>query len=77
MSRIGVLLVVLVLAGCAKRDREPRLIECSVDDTLVFVAPGVTGWDVSNNGLLTTYSPTDGRMYRKMQPNETCRAVSP
>ena len=74
MRRLAPLAAILALSACSTA--EPVDIECSVDDTLVFVAPGAIIWSVTDSGVLNTYSPTDGRLYRRMQENETCREVS-
>ena len=74
MTRLALLAAILALSACSQG--APVDVECSVDDTLVFVAPGAINWRVTDSGVLNTYSPTDGRLYRRMQENETCRAVS-
>ena len=75
MKRIAILTAILALSACSQG--APVDVECSVDDTLVFVALGVEYWDVTDNGILETYSPADGYLYRRMQENETCREVLP
>lgn len=74
MSRLLTLSLALALSACSTA--EPVDIECSVDDTLVFVAPGATDWTVTDTGILVTYSRDDGKLFRRMQENETCRAVT-
>ena len=74
MSRLLTLSLALALSACSQGT--PVDVECSVDDTLVFVAPSVSVWDVRSGGVLMTYSREDGNLYRRMQENETCRAVS-
>lgn len=59
-------------------DAAPSL-ECSVDDTLSFVAFNVTEWDM-RGGTLTLTSEEGGRpfvMARTMIAGETCREVFP
>ena len=74
MRRLALLAAILALSACSQG--APVDVECSVDDTLVFVAPGATRWDVTDNGILKTYSPDEGYLYRRMQENETCREVT-
>ena len=74
MRRLAPLAAILALSACSQGT--PVDVECSVDDTLVFVAPGATDWDVTDSGILVTYSREDGKLFRRMQENETCRAVS-
>jgi hypothetical protein len=71
-TSVYLLLTALLLGGCSNG---PVAVECSVDDTLVFVAPRADNWGV-NAGTLMVYSHADGRLYRRMQENETCRAVA-
>ena len=74
MTRLALLAATLALSACSQGT--PVDVECSVDDTLVFVAPSASAWDVRSGGVLMTYSREDGRLYRRMQENETCRAVT-
>lgn len=53
---------------------EPVTVECSIDDTLVFVAYGATAFR-ARDGMVAV-NTEDGRMFRRMQENETCREVS-
>ena len=68
MKPLAVILAALALTGCA---REPGTLECSIDDTPVFVAYGVSRWYAS--GDTVTAHSEDGRLVRRMEPNETCR----
>lgn len=74
MTRLALLAAILALSACSQSASVD--VECSVDDTLVFVAPSATDWNVTDSGILQTYSREDGKLYRRMQENETCRAVS-
>ena len=52
-------------------------LECSVDDTLTFVAYDVTHWDIAQ-GTLDVVSEEDGELFamsRVMLAGETCREV--
>ena len=70
--RVGVIAACLALAGCS--NREPVVIECSMDDSLVFAADAPTArWHVTEAGVLAVRS-SDGWLYRRMQENETCSA---
>lgn len=74
-TSIYFLLTALLLGGCSS---DPVTVECSVDDTLVFVAPDVTAWGVEpGTSVLNVWGGPDGRMVRRMQENETCKAVRP
>lgn len=75
MKTIAILLATLLLAGCQQQSREPVSWECSVDDTIVFVAYGVT--DIKAGDGMLSFASEDGRLIRRMQENETCREVSP
>lgn len=75
MKSALILLAALFLASCSGSERAPFTVECSVDDTLVFVAPGAT--QLWNDGPTITVRSNEGDLVRHMQPNETCRAVSP
>ena len=74
MRRLALLAAILALSACSQG--APVDVECSVDDTLVFVAPSVSVWDVRSGGVLMTYSREEGKLFRRMQENETCRAVT-
>jgi len=68
----------LVTLAIGVRDlvqREPVTLTCSVDDTVVFVAFGVTLWHAA--GDLVTAHSEDGRLVRRMEINETCREYVP
>ena len=49
----------------------PRVLECSQDDTLVFVAMNVTRWAV-RGPVLEARNQDGTRLARQMLPNETC-----
>lgn len=74
MIRLAALAMAILATGCTQR--EPVTLECSIDDTVVFVAFGVNEWGVADvtEPVLYTYG-TDGRMVRRMVANETCREV--
>ena len=69
MSRAWIAIALVALAGCA--DREPVVIECCVDDTLVFVAEGVRSWDM-DAGSIRIIGEDWRKLARRMQENETC-----
>lgn len=74
MTRLLILAAMVALTGCSLK---PVDVECSVNDTIVFVAPGVTSWDVSAGTLHTWDSRERRKMARRMQENETCSEVQP
>lgn len=74
--------VALAMMGTAHalKDAGPApSLECSVDDTLSFVAFNVTEWDMRNGTLTLTSEEGDVPfvMARTMVAGETCREVFP
>lgn len=63
------------MAGCSE-PRTPVTVECSVDDTLVFVAYNVTFVEASA-GMIEANMADGTQLVRRMQDNETCRSVKP
>lgn len=65
----------LVLLASGALDLKPKTLECSVDDTLTFVAYDVRVWHI-RNGMLRVHS-TEVVLERVLVAGETCVAYVP
>ena len=77
----GCLVMAICLAGVIAVTGKRNLpnLECSVDDTLTFVAYNVTHWNM-RDGILEVVSREDGELFamsRILLLGETCREVAP
>jgi len=75
----GCLVMAICLAGVIAVTGKRNLpnLECSVDDTLTFVAYDVKHWDIAQ-GTLDVVSEEGGELFamsRVMLAGETCREV--
>ena len=74
---IAAYLTFLVALWLGALDKPLHNLECSVDDTLTFVAYDVTHWDIAQ-GTLDVVSEEGGELFamsRAMLAGETCREV--
>ena len=79
----GIALPAFLIAACcavalAFTDKPVRALECSVDDTLTFVAYDVESWDM-NGRVLYVSTVEDGERFaweRAVVDGETCRDVA-
>jgi hypothetical protein len=74
---IAVYLAFMVALWLGAFDKPLHNLECSVDDTLTFVAYDVQAWDIAQ-GTLDVVSEEGGELFvmsRVMLAGETCREV--
>lgn len=80
VGAMAVVGLIVMLDNPVNQGKPAPTLECSVDDTLTFVAFNVVRWDMEGPTVYAVTEGADGKRYtleRAVLPGETCAERAP